>query len=221
MEWKDLDFFHSVEWETIQERLDDLDARHFAYNPKREHILRPFDSCPFDSVRCVFMGQDPYPNPDFACGLSFSIPRDTKASFSNWPPTLLTLFDEYEKDLHYSIPTSGDLSDWASQGVLLMNVYPTCASWRSMSHAWKEWTTLTQEVVEKLSRTGVVFVFLDGVAREYSQYVGLESRSICVSHPSPRASGSSRNPFLGSRIFTTVNGYLKDLGKAPINWKLL
>lgn len=218
MTWDDLTFWDTGEWQAIEEKLDDLEKSHVEYCPNRELLFAAMDACSFDAVRACILGQDPYPNPMHATGIAFSIPK----SIRHYPPTLVNIFDEYVNDLHYPRPKNGDLTKWCEQGVFLWNVIPTCLSDRSMSHAHWEWEYLTKEIIERLDPRGIVFVFLGGVAREYTKYVVPWGPSDIIecSHPSPRGAHMGANPFLGSRLFTTINDRLTENGLTPIDWRL-
>jgi uracil-DNA glycosylase len=223
--WDDLQFWSSKEWQTIQERLDALEAESRGYNPDRVNLFASLDNIDFPSVRVAIVGQDPYPNPRLATGVAFSIPDDVVG----FPPTLRTIFDEYANDLGLSIPPCGDLLDWSSRGVLLYNSIPTCESWKSMSHDWPEWEVLTREVIEELCKQGIVFVLLGAKARSYVDIINYydyltPGENICIElcHPSPRASFNARTEtkFVGSRLFSRINDALETLGYLPINWRL-
>jgi uracil-DNA glycosylase len=131
------------------------------------------------------------------------------------------IFKEYTSDLHYPSPSKGDLMPWCKQGVLLWNVIPSCTRGKSLSHRWGEWEYLTKEILERLSERSVVFVALGAVAREHLRYVKRDECPVVeASHPSPRGNKYGRIPFLGSRIFTTTNAHLCDIGEQPVDWRL-
>lgn len=217
--WK-LKYWQSGEWQVVNERLKDMEKEHVRYNPIRPELFRSLQTIKPEGVRVVIVGQDPYPQSEYATGCAFSIPRDVEVS--SYPRTLQTIFQEYTTDLHYPAPPNGDLSKWTDEGVLLWNAIPSTQAGKSLSHDWDEWSYLTTEIISLLSaRGGIVFVFLGSVARRYLEGVDLTKNSVVVtSHPSPRGNINSRNPFLGSRIFTTINDKLVDLGSKPINWRL-
>lgn len=217
--WK-LKYWQTGEWQVVNERLKDMEKDHVRYNPTRSELFRSLQATKPEDVRVVILGQDPYPQSKYATGYSFSIPKEIEGS--DFPPTLQTIFREYTSDLHYEYPKSGDLHRWTEQGVLLWNAIPSCTANKSLSHDWDEYSYLTREVLEKLSGIGgIVFVFLGSVARRYIDCIDPTSNTILqTSHPSPRGSSNARNPFLGSRIFTTINDKLTDLGRQPINWRL-
>lgn len=213
--WDDLEYWSSLPWELIQEKLDALEAKKIAYNPARENLFAALDAVPFDKVRVVIIGQDPYPAAEYATGIAFSIPRNVKV----FPPTLDNIFQEYQDDLHYPKPGHGCLDKWTSQGVLLWNATPTCETGHPCSHrSWDEWSYLTIEIVQKLSeRKGIVFVLLGGNAHRLVPFIELENEIIQTSHPSPLGASRTKSPFLGSRIFSTINAKLKN---NPIDWRL-
>lgn len=212
--WEEMEYWKSSDWITIQERLDAMDARGTRYNPDRSNLFAALDSCDLHSVKVAIIGQDPYPQPEYCTGIAFSIPKGCKF----YPPTLENIFKEYSSDLGYPRPETGNLESWCKQGVFLWNAYPTCEAYKSLSHMWPEWATLTMEIVEILSDIGVVFVFLGNEARKNVLHCkDIASTDIIeLSHPSPRASRASKHPFFGSRLFSTINSKLME----PINWRL-
>ena len=212
--WDLLSYWSSGEYQVVTERLDDYDKKLVQYNPTRDRLFAGLELVPFGSVRVVIMGQDPYPQRVHCTGVAFSVPSALEGPL---PPSLINIFKELEDDLHYPAPKNGDLSKWCEQGVLLWNVYPTCASGKPGSHHWVEWEPLTQEIVEKLDARGnVVFVLLGGRARNFSSLI-THCPVVSTSHPSPLG---VKHGFSGSRIFSRTNDLLCSLGQKPINWKL-
>lgn len=221
MTWDELEYWRSPEWRIIQEKLDDLDQRGVILCPRRENLFAALDCVDLEQVRVVIMGQDPYPDIVDATGIAFSIPPGIR----ELPYTLGIIMREYQNDLHYSIPTSGDLTRWAKEGVLLWNAIPSTEQGKSLAHyGWREWQPLTTELVQVLDRQGVVFAFLGSIARDYAQFAQSgNSKVIQLAHPAAERYGrgkSKRNLFSDSRFFTTINDNLVSLGKTPINWKL-
>lgn len=212
--WGDLPYWQSGEWQVVEERLQTFDELKLPYCPGRDNLFKALDLVDFEDVVCMWVGQDPYPSPKHATGLAFSIPRNVEA----WPQTLTNIINEYLKDLHLDYPKSGNLEPWTTQGVLLWNSLPTCRAYESMSHNWPEWHMLTQQIIEKLSEKGCVFLFLGSFARNnFAKYVDTtKSDMLCVAHPSPRA----HHKFSGSRIFSTINDKLVNRGLEPIDWRL-
>lgn len=212
------DFFNSGEWQVCDERLADLAAAKIVFCPSRENLFRALDLTPLEKAKVVIVGQDPYPNPKHATGVAFSIPKKVKEI----PRTLVNIMREYSDDLHYPFPKHGNLEKWCKQGVLLWNATPTCEQGKPGSHAdWPEWTYLNREICQQASKQGVVFALLGRVAQECRKYIDEGKSTVLeVSHPSPRGVLHSRSPFLGSRLFTTINQELNKLGKGPVDWRL-
>lgn len=219
--WKnELKFWNTGEWQVIEEKLDEMVSSGVCVNPDRKSMFRALALTPLEQTKVVLLGQDPYPNPDFATGLAYSIPASI--SEHKWPPTLVNILREYHEDLGYRPPTSGDLTTWASRGVLLWNSIPTCTAGHSLSHNWTEYTYLTSEILQKASEQGAVIVLMGSRAREYEKYIP-NADIIHTSHPSPLAYKGGRTPknaFLGSRLFSTINARLCAKGKEAIDWRL-
>jgi len=225
MQWDDLNFWSSLAWSNVQEKLDEYTRSSVQINPSRELMFRALDLIDLNHVNVCIMGQDPYPDPRLACGLAFSIPP----YMTGFPPTLDYIFKEYCSDLHYPYPTCGDLTPWVSQGVLLWNAIPSCEANKSLSLDWDEWKVLTSEIVEALCKEGIVFVLLGGKARSFADVINYyevvkprENILIELCHPSPRANMRSRTEakFLGSRLFSKINDSLETLGRPTIDWRL-
>lgn len=219
-----LDFWKSGEYQVIDERLKDMEKAHgnnygSPFCPASSNRYRSLALTHPDNVRVAIIGQDPYPDPAFATGLAFSIPPEVPKEL--YPPTLRCLLTEYSSDLGLPFPNSGDLSRWASQGVLLWNQIPTCKAGVSLSHDWTEYVYLTREIVQRLSKRGIVFALLGAVARRSLPDIDLTKNEVCItSHPSPRGSYNSKTPFLGSRLFSTINDKLISNGLDPVDWRL-
>jgi uracil-DNA glycosylase len=215
--WDDLKFWQSGEWQVMEERLNDWDANRTRYNPERELVFAALDNVPLEDVKVAIIGQDPYPEASLATGVAFSIPEKVK----EFPPTLDMIYKEYCDDLHYSYPTTGNLSVWEAQGVLLWNTYPTCFHGKSLSHSYPEWRLLTDEIVRVVADRGGVQVFLGAIAREFANTARSgKGKVLEASHPSPRGVRFGKQPFLGSRIFSRINADLVSLSKSPIDWRL-
>lgn len=217
MQWSDLNFWNSEEWKVCVERLEELTDKNIAWCPGRKNLFRILDILEPVDVRVMFVGQDPYPNPDLATGIAFSVPSEVKVL----PPTLKNIFDELTADLHIPSPSDGNLIPWVNEGVLLWNAYPTCVAWESMSHRWPEWASLTHEIIRNLACNNTVFVALGSEAAKFLDQVDVrENRVLITSHPSPRANRFSKRPFSGSRIFSRVNAALCELKRDPVDWRL-
>lgn len=212
--WDDLKWWNCGERQVCDERLDALDDRFVRYNPDRDLMYSALRAVPYRDVRVAIIGQDPYPEHKYATGIAFSVPKLLR----KLPPTLSMIYNELLEDLHIT-RKNGSLEDWCKQGVLLWNAIPTCEAGRSMSHDWLEYEYLSSEIVKELAKKGIVFAFLGSVARRYVKYVSPENNMVIeTGHPSPRGNRHSRVPFTGSRLFSTINGYLTELGHPPIDW---
>jgi uracil-DNA glycosylase len=183
------------------------------YLPAGKNVLRAF-SQPFQEVRVLILGQDPYPTPGHAVGLSFSVP----SSLRRLPPSLLNIFREYSTDLGYPTPASGDLTPWTERGVLLLNRVLTVQPGRPGSHRGRGWEEVTEQAIRALAarRSPLVAILWGRDARSLAPLLGgvplVES-----AHPSPN---SADRGFFGSRPFTRANHLLEGQGALPIDWKL-
>lgn len=221
MTWDDMKFWDSGECQLLDEMLEDQRRKGIILCPSKENMYAALDAVALSDVRVAIIGQDPYPNPDLATGLSFSVPKSIK----KFPPTLVNFLQEYSTDTHLPYPKNGDLTKWCKQGVLLWNAIPTCEAWRSLSHNGTEWMNcygeLQREVCDLMSAQDVVFILLGGYARDLKKYIDVDSKWVIeTSHPSPRGIRFGKPPFLGSRVFTRANALLCQLGKPTINWSL-
>jgi len=217
--WK-LNYWQSGEYQAAREKMDDDQAKGYRINPDRSVMFRALSLTPEDKVKVAIIGQDPYPNREHATGVAFSIPSTIPPR--EFPPTLRMFLQEYCDDLGYSMPSSGNLESWCRQGVLLWNAIPSLREGQSLSHDWlgHEWDNLTSEIIQRLRTRGVVFAFLGSIARRFTPAVAEPSEVIITSHPSPRGSLNSKRPFVGSRLFSTINAKLVELGLEPIDWRL-
>ncbi len=177
-------------------------------------IFNAFNTTPFPEVKVVILGQDPYHNPGEAMGLCFSVPKGIRV-----PPSLKNIYKELYNDLEVPIPTHGDLSSWAKQGVFLINAMLTVERKKPASHQKIGWQDFTDAVIRKLSdqQQGLVFLLWGGFARRKKVLVNSEKHLILeAAHPSPLAGGA----FFGNHHFSQTNAYLKKQGKTPIDWML-
>lgn len=182
------------------------------YPPGKE-IFAAFDATPFDEVKVVIIGQDPYHEPNQAHGMCFSV-RDGVAL----PPSLLNIFKEIHNDLGKPIPQSGDLTRWARQGVLLLNATLTVRAHIAGSHQNRGWETFTDMAIAKLSqqRTNLVFLLWGAYAIKKKELIDSSKHLILTSpHPSPL---SAHRGFFGNKHFSRTNDYLTAHGKMPIDW---
>jgi uracil-DNA glycosylase len=180
--------------------------------PPRPMIFKALEATSFDQVRVVILGQDPYHTPGAAMGLAFSIPEGTKAQ-----PSLKNIFTELASDLGIT-RTNTDLSDWADQGVLLLNTVLTVEEGKAASHAGKGWETLTDAVIQILSarRNGIVFVLWGAHAISKRRFIDDRRHHVVASpHPSPL---SAYRGFFGSKPFSSINRCLHAQGDPMIRW---
>lgn len=185
---------------------------HKVVYPKGSLIFNAFDSTPFDKVKVVILGQDPYHGPEQAHGLSFSVPEGIKL-----PPSLVNIFEELRTDVGVEPPCSGCLDRWATQGVFLLNSVLTVLAGESASHSKIGWTEFTDAVIKKISnkKSGVVFLLWGNFAKGKRDLIDSSKHYILeASHPSPLAGGA----FFGCKHFSKTNDILKSIGKEPINW---
>lgn len=181
--------------------------------PAGKNIFSAFDYCPFDKVRAVILGQDPYHGPGQAHGLCFSVPDGVRQ-----PPSLRNIFKEINADLGKPVPESGSLVRWAEQGVLLLNATLTVRANSPGSHQNKGWEIFTDEVVRLLSseREGLVFLLWGAYAQRKGVVIDEQKHLVLrAAHPSPFA---AHRGFFGSNHFSRANEYLSGNGKDPIEW---
>ena len=184
------------------------------YLPAGENVLRAFKQ-PFAAVRVLIVGQDPYPTPGYAVGLSFSVAPEVR----RLPGSLVNIFREYSEDLGYPTPTTGDLTPWAERGVLLLNRVLTVQPGKPGSHRGKGWEEVTEQAIRALAarKTEPLVAILWGRdARTLAPLLeGIPA--IESAHPSPY---SAANGFFGSRPFSRANHLLEQEGAQPVDWKL-
>lgn len=206
---------HEFEQPYFERLTDWVRARYGATRvyPPASRIFAAFDTCPYEKVRVVILGQDPYHGPGQANGLCFSVSDGIEM-----PPSLVNIFKEVTSDTGAPWPATGNLERWARQGVLLLNATLTVDAGRAGSHVGRGWETFTDAVVRKLSddRTGLVFILWGshairkGALVDRSRHLVLESP-----HPSPL---SAYRGFFGNHHFTRANDWLIRRGEAPVKW---
>jgi uracil-DNA glycosylase len=182
--------------------------------PPADLVFNALWLTPFDEVRVVILGQDPYHGPGQAMGLCFSVPAGVPQ-----PPSLQNVFKELLTDLGLPIPASGDLTPWAERGVLLLNSVLTVAPRSPGSHAGKGWEPFTDRVIRELSdrREGIVFLLWGKYAHQKGAVVDRSRHHVLTaSHPSPY----SANGFFGCRHFSQANARLEAGGREPVDWRL-
>ena len=193
--------------------------------PAREDIFAAFNLTPWDQVRVVVIGQDPYHGAGQAHGLAFSVRREHKV-----PPSLRNMYKELMNDsecpnFNKVKPTHGYLTQWSRQGVLLLNTVLTVQAATAYSHRKKGWETFTKVALTKLAkeREGLVFLCWGAGAHKLADECGASSKKhliIKTSHPSPLGATKTKSPFIGSQCFSKCNTYLEEHGKQPIVWRI-
>jgi len=184
------------------------------YLPAGENVLRAFKQ-PFAAVRVLIVGQDPYPTPGYAVGLSFSVAPEVR----RLPGSLVNIFREYSEDLGYPTPTTGDLTPWTERGVLLLNRVLTVQPGKPGSHRGKGWEEVTEQAIRALAARKTVPLVAILWGRDARTLVPLLEGIPAVesAHPSPY---SAANGFFGSRPFSRANQLLEQEGARPVDWKL-
>ncbi|WP_293003452.1 uracil-DNA glycosylase [Mycobacterium sp.] len=185
------------------------------YLPAGENVLRAF-TFPFDKVRVLIVGQDPYPTPGHAVGLSFSVAADVRPL----PRSLENIFREYASDLEFPAPGNGDLTPWAQRGVMMLNRVLTVQPGNSASHRGKGWEGVTEHAIRALverQQPMVAILWGRDASTLKPMLTGSDCRSIESPHPSPL---SASRGFFGSRPFTRANELLAQMGAEPIDWRL-
>jgi len=191
------------------------EVKRFTIYPPGPQIFSAFNLTPFNRVKVVILGQDPYHGPGQAHGLCFSVPAGIQH-----PPSLVNIFKELQQDLGLPVPLSGDLSRWAQQGVLLINAILTVRANEPTSHQNKGWEKFTDAVIRNLSekRKNLVFLLWGNYARAKEQLIDGNNHFILkAAHPSPL---SASRGFSGCRHFSQTNRILNDLGLNGIDWEL-
>ena len=183
--------------------------------PPSPLIFNAFNKTPFDKVRVVIIGQDPYHGPEQAHGLSFSVPKGIAL-----PPSLKNIFNEIEADLAIKMSGKGDLTPWAEQGVLLLNATLTVEMANAGSHQKRGWEAFTDAAISALNkhREGLVFVLWGSYAQKKGEIIDTNKHLVFTSpHPSPL---SAHRGFFGNHQFSQINAYLSARGETPIHWRI-
>jgi uracil-DNA glycosylase len=183
--------------------------------PSPENVFTALNAMPYEDIKVLLLGQDPYHGPDQAHGLSFSVLPGIKI-----PPSLRNMYKELATDTGAVIPKHGTLTSWAQQGVLLLNTVLTVRHKEANSHKRQGWEKFTDAIIKKLNERddAVIFLLWGGAAKKKKKKIA-EDRHIIVesAHPSPL---SAHNGFFGSKPYTKVNAALTELGKTPIDWSI-
>jgi uracil-DNA glycosylase len=199
------------------------ELKNFLVTEKQNHIVYPpgklifnaFDKTPFDEIKVIILGQDPYHGPGQAHGLCFSVPDGVKP-----PPSLMNIFKEINADLGIPVPSHGNLEAWAKQGVLLLNATLTVRANMAGSHLEKGWETFTDAVIRAISdkKEAVVFLLWGKYAQAKVSLIDTQRHHILMAaHPSPFSAYAG---FTGCRHFSKTNVYLKSIGKQEIAWRI-
>lgn len=181
--------------------------------PNPKNVFRAFDETPFEEVKVVILGQDPYHGPGQANGLCFAVNPEVKT-----PPSLQNIFKELESDLGREVNRDPDLIRWAKQGVLLLNATLTVSARNPGSHQGRGWEQFTDAAIKRLNdeREGLVFILWGNYARQKGAHIDRAKHCVIESpHPSPF---SAHNGFFGSKPFSKANEYLEKHGQQPIDW---
>lgn len=187
--------------------------KQYTVYPPGKLIFNAFNLCPFDKVKVVIIGQDPYHGPGQAHGLCFSVNDDI-----DFPPSLRNIFKEIQADLGKPIPTSGNLTRWAEQGVLMLNATLTVRAHLAGSHQRHGWEEFTDAVIRILAeqREHIVFILWGAYAQKKGAFIDRSRHLVLTSaHPSPL---SAHNGFFGNHHFSQTNDYLKAHGEKAIEW---
>jgi len=207
--------FDKPYFQSLAQHLRNEKAQGKVIYPPGPLIFNAFNSTPFDQVKVVIIGQDPYHNPGQAMGLSFSVPRGIKV-----PPSLRNIYQELHSDLGIAKPSHGDLSAWAKQGVFLLNAMLTVEKGKPASHHKIGWQFFTDAAIEALSRKRehLVFMLWGAFAQHKAALIDQRKHLILKSaHPSPF---SADRGFFGNRHFSQANAYLASHGQPTIDWQI-
>ncbi len=193
----------------------DLEYKNERCFPSRDNIFKAMELVPYNDVKVVILGQDPYHGEGQAMGLSFSVPGKVKI-----PPSLRNIFKELQNEFGYSIPDTGDLTPWAKQGVLLLNSVLTVRSHSPASHAGRGWEIYTDHILEELNKKEdpVVFILWGRYARSKKEIITNAKHLVLEAvHPSPFSANSG---FFGCGHFKKCNDFLEMYGISPVDWQI-
>ncbi|XCE14853.1 uracil-DNA glycosylase [Candidatus Liberibacter asiaticus] len=215
--WKSLleNHFQSEHMRNLKEFLLSEKRKGKRIFPRGSHYFRAFDITPFNKVKVVILGQDPYHNYGQAHGLCFSVPLGIRI-----PPSLVNVYKELQEDVNFIPPTHGFLEHWGHEGVLLLNAVLTVEEGRAASHRGRGWEQFTDSVIDLISNNHQNIVFmLWGASAQKKQDVLDHKRHLVLkaAHPSPL---SASHGFFGCRHFSKANRYLQEHGKTTVNWQI-
>lgn len=194
--------------------LDSVDFDLTIYPPK-ELIFRALELTPFENIKVVILGQDPYHGEGEANGLAFSVNKGVKL-----PPSLRNIYEELKSDMGIKIPNHGDLTSWAKQGVLLLNSVLTVEKDKPASHRNIGWEEYTDSIIKKISdkKENIVFILWGKYAQSKKDFID-ERKYLVISSPHPSPFSANKG-FFGSKPFSKTNTYLKSKGKKEIDWRI-
>ncbi len=215
--WKTVlqDEFEKPYFSTIVQTLKQEKAKGVTIYPPGKLIFNAFNKTPFEKVKCVILGQDPYHGEGQAHGLCFSVSDGVKP-----PPSLVNIFKELQDDLGLPVPHSGNLEKWADHGVLLLNAILTVRAHEPASHSKIGWEQFTDAVIRRISeeKAGIIFLLWGNFARNKKYLIDSDKHFVLeAAHPSPF---SANNGFFGCHHFSKANELLKKQNKLPIDWRL-
>ncbi len=205
------DYFKNIKSTLLEEK------RKFTIYPPGPNIFSAFNHTPFDDLKVVIIGQDPYHGPNQANGLCFSVSEGIKH-----PPSLENIFKEITSDLDLPYPQSGNLEPWAKQGVLLLNASLTVRKGQANSHQGIGWQKFTDAVIQNISehKENVIFLLWGGFAKKKGAKIDKSKHKVLTSgHPSPLS--ANKGYWFGNKHFSKTNALLTEMGKAPIDWKIV
>lgn len=206
--------FEKENYKNLEKFLGEEYKKYTIY-PAMENIFSALNYVPYDKVKVVIIGQDPYHEPKQAMGLCFSVSKEVDI-----PPSLVNIYKEINSDLGLPVPTHGDLTDWARQGVLLLNSVLTVRKGMANSHKNKGWEQITSKIVEELNKREkpVVFLLWGRNAKEVGQNIDTKKHYVLTApHPSPLSAYSG---FFGCKHFSKANAFLKQIGETEIDWQI-
>lgn len=207
--------FDQPYFQDISTHLDKKAAEGKAIYPPSQSIFNAFNAAPFEQIKVIILGQDPYHNPGQAMGLSFSVPKGERI-----PPSLRNIYKELADDIDFNIPQHGDLTAWTKQGVFLLNAMLTVEQKSPGSHKKIGWQNFTDATIQALStqREHLVFMLWGAFAQNKDHLIDNQKHLVLKSaHPSPF---SAHKGFLGNKHFSKANTYLKNHNLEQINWQL-
>ncbi|MGX7107535.1 uracil-DNA glycosylase [Hutsoniella sourekii] len=214
--WQDhlADYLESTNWSVLEQTIG-LEYQTQTVFPPQDEVFRALNLMPFDQVRVVILGQDPYHGQGQANGMAFSVHPGIQI-----PPSLRNIYQELESDLNIPAPNHGDLSDWAKQGVLLLNTVLTVRAHEANSHRGLGWEELTDLVIQRLNQREepVIFVLWGRPARQKAKLINQDRHYVIQApHPSPL---SAYRGFFGSKPFSKINEKLAEWQQEPIDWQI-